>query len=26
LHAMKNYVEENRHMFESDETQNTVAR
>ena len=26
LHAMKNYVEENRHMFESDETQKTVAR
>ena len=26
LHAMKTYVEENRHMFESDETQKTVAR
>jgi DNA-binding PadR family transcriptional regulator len=26
LHAMKTYVEENRDMFESDETQNTVAR
>lgn len=26
LHAMKNYVEENRNMLESDETQKTVAR
>jgi DNA-binding PadR family transcriptional regulator len=26
LHAMKTYVEENRHMFESDEAQKTVAR
>jgi len=26
LHAMKTYVEENRDMFESDETQKTVAR
>ncbi len=26
LHAMKDYVEENRHMFDSDEIQKTVAR
>ena len=26
LHAMKTYVEETRHMFESDETQKPVAR